>query len=116
MGTPVGSPVGRAVGPSEGRSVGRLVGSSVGCPVGCSVGVPVGSGVASTTMTNGNPSRLKAAMRPRRNRNLLEELLIFRVEAPIAACLTFPFLAVVVFVGYCNGGKVRIPLRKIFGS
>ena len=50
-----------------------------------SVHIGVGDGVelASTTMTKGNPPRLKAAMRPRRNHNILEELPVFRVDAPI---------------------------------
>ena len=100
VGSAVGCSVGRAVGSSVGSSVGSAVGSSVGSAVGCSVGSAVGVGVdspdspdsvqhgagaglASTTMTKGNPPRLKAAMRPRRNHDLLEELPVFRVDAPI---------------------------------
>ena len=75
------------------------------------VGAGIGDAAASTTTTKGNPPRLKAAMRPRRNHNLLEEPLLFRVDALIAACLTFPSLAVAVFVAYCNVGKVPIRFR-----
>ena len=82
MGCKEGNSVGSALGAIVGTEVCPRLGSGVGNRDGKFVG-GIGSGVASTTMTKGNPPRYKAAMRPRRNHNILEELPVFRVDAPI---------------------------------